>query len=138
MLLLTLFPQGQSPAVVRGTPGVFRSSWCLFIIKLPVWLLVPQGTVLLEQCIVLGANLPASASHRPSQTPAGAARRVIPQRHQSFRLQGGVGAGTGCSSPREVHNLDLPNWDAVQRHTDVRESRLRFTGLLLIFSFTEK
>lgn len=135
MLLLTSFPQGQSPAVVRVTPGGFHSSWCLFIIKLPVWLLVPQGTVLLEQWLVLGANLPGSASHWPSQTPAGAARRVIPQRPQSFRLQGGVGAGMGHSRPREVHNLDLPNWDAVQRHTVIRESRLRFTVLLLLFQF---
>ena len=90
---------------------------------------------MLEQWIVLWANLPGSASHRPSQTPAGAARHVIPQRHQSFHFQGGVGAGMGCNSPREVHNLDLPNWDAVQRHSDIRESRLRFTVLVLIFQF---
>lgn len=52
-MLYTVFPQGQSLAVVRVIHGVSTRTRCLFIIKLSTWIPNPQGTVLLEQRVVL-------------------------------------------------------------------------------------
>lgn len=43
------------------------------------------------------------------------------------------GAGVGERGLRQVHDLDLQDWGVVQRHTDIRDPRLRFAVLLSIF-----